>query len=85
MKYVIRILFIGILIMIATGYYYKNTNDHLTGDRWVGIGILVAAFVLMPLFIIHRWKGKRVEDYMLTKDNLKKMMDYDKEEKEKKE
>lgn len=80
MKNAIRILFIIVIIMISTGYYFKNTNNHLVGDRWVGLGILLAAFVLMPIFIIHRWKGKKVEDYMLNKENLKKMMDYDKED-----
>ena len=79
MKYVIRILFVVILVLIGTGYYFKNNNDHIVGDRWVGIGILLTAFVLMPVFIVYRWKGKKVNDYMLNKENLKKMMDYDKE------
>ena len=81
MKYVIRILFLAIIILVSYGYYLKNSGDHPTGDKWVGIGILGASFVLMPIFIYHRWKNKKVKDYMLTEENLKKMIDYDKDEK----
>lgn len=81
MKYVIRILFVIVVVLVSVGYYYKNTGDHLTGDKWVGIGILGASFILMPLFIYHRWKDKKVKDYMLTEENLQKMRDFTKEEK----
>ncbi len=81
MKYVIRILFIAIILLVSIGYYYKNSGDHVTGDKWVGIGILAASFVLMPLFIYHRWKDKKVKDYMLTEENLKKMKDFNSDKK----
>ncbi|MDY8136856.1 hypothetical protein [Aquimarina sp. 2201CG5-10] len=76
MKYVIRILFITIIILISVGYYFKNTGNHDTGDKWVGIGILATSFILMPIFIYHRWKNKKVKDYMLTEENLKKMKEF---------
>lgn len=76
MKYILKTLFIAIIIAVGIGYYYKNTGDHLTGDKMVGIGILAASFILMPLFIYHRWKGKKVKDYMLNEENLKKMRDF---------
>ncbi len=79
MKYIIKILFISIVILICIGYYFKNSGDHSTGDKLVGIGILVASFILMPIFIYHRWKNKNVKDYMLTEENLRKMKDYEKE------
>ncbi len=78
MKYIIKILFIAILILVCVGYYFKNSGDHITGDKLVGIGILAASFVLMPIFIYHRWKDKKVKDYMLTEENLNKMRDYGK-------
>ncbi|WP_103069805.1 hypothetical protein [Aquimarina sediminis] len=77
MKYIIRILFITIIILICIGYYFKNSGDHITGDKLVGIGILVSSFILMPIFIYHRWKNKKVKDYMLTEENLRKMRDYE--------
>ncbi|WP_074409502.1 MULTISPECIES: hypothetical protein [Aquimarina] len=77
MKYIIRILFIAIIILICVGYYFKNSGDHSTGDKLVGIGILASSFILMPIFIYHRWKNKKVKDYMLTEENLKKMREYE--------
>lgn len=79
MKYVIRILFIAVVAMVAIGYYFKNSGDHVTGDKWVGLGILATSFVLMPVFIYHRWKNKKVKDYMLTDENFKKMRDHEKD------
>lgn len=78
MKYIIRILFVAIVILVCVGYYFKNTGDHVTGDKFVGVGILAASFILMPVFIYHRWKNKKVKDYMLTEENLRKMREYEK-------
>ena len=80
MKYILKILFIGVIALVSIGYYFKNTGDHITGDKLVGIGILTASFVLMPIFIYHRWKNKKVKDYMLTEENLNKMRDYEKKQ-----
>lgn len=51
----------------------KSTGNELTGDRIVGIAVLSIAFILMPLFIFYRSKGKKFKDYMLTQENLDKM------------
>ena len=59
--------------MISFGYYFKNSGNHYKGDQWVGIGMLLATFILMPLFIYHRWKDKKVKNYMLTQENIEKM------------
>ena len=79
MKYFIKILFIAIVLSICVGYYYKNIGDHVTGDKFVGVGILISTFILMPVFIYYRWKNKNVKDYMLTEENLNKMKSYEKE------
>lgn len=73
MKRAIQILFFAILIAIGTGYYFKNSGDDLTGDRIIGIAVLASAFLLMPLFIYHRSRGKNIQNYMLTKENFEKM------------
>ncbi len=78
MKYIIRFLFITIVILVSVGYYFKNTGDHTTGDKLVGVGILATSFILMPIFIYHRWKNKKVKDYMLTEENIRKMNEYGK-------
>jgi len=37
--------------------------------------------VVFPLFSYYRWKGKDVKDYMLTKENLDKMRENQKNNK----
>ncbi|WP_378185792.1 hypothetical protein ACE939_11795 [Aquimarina sp. W85] len=76
MNYIIKLLFIIFAVLIAIGYYFKNSGDHITGDKLIGIAILLGSFVLMPVFIYHRWKNKKVQDYMLTSDNIQKMRDF---------
>lgn len=65
MKYIIRIILVTIIGSIGYGYYLKNTGA-TDGDKWVGIGVLLIAFVLMPLFIYHRYKNKNVKDYLMS-------------------
>lgn len=70
MKYIIRILFFIVLAFIGSGFYIKNTIGD-EGDKWVGIGVLISALVLMPIFLWHRYKNKKLEDYMFKFDNKK--------------
>ena len=65
MKYIIRIVLAAIIGLIGYGYYLKNTTIN-EGDKWIGIGVLLIAFVLMPLFIYHRYKNKNVKDYLMS-------------------
>ncbi len=70
-----KILGISILIAIGVGFYFRLNGDVLTGDRIIGISVLASAFVLMPIFLYVRWKGKRLKDYTLSEENMKKMKD----------
>lgn len=73
MKLVIKILFYIIIIAIATGTYYHFEGDIRRSEIIIGVSVLVSVFILMPLFLVHRWKGKKLSDYTLTKENLDKM------------
>ena len=74
MKYIITFVFIAICIAFITGFYFKATTEtQVMGERVIGLSVLATSFILMPLFIYHRWKGKKIEDYMLSKENLDKM------------
>ncbi|PTX45247.1 hypothetical protein C8P64_1239 [Christiangramia gaetbulicola] len=75
MKIFMKILGIAILIAIAVGFYFRINDDVLTGDRIIGIAVLVSAFILMPIFLAVRWRGKKLKDYTLSEDNMKKMRD----------
>ncbi len=75
MKLVIKTLAISILIAVGIGFYYRMNDDVILGDRIIGIAVLASAFVLMPIFLYVRWKGKKLSDYTLTKENMDKMRD----------
>ncbi|GHC42846.1 hypothetical protein [Ulvibacter litoralis] len=80
MKYFLPLLFIAVIILLAVGFYIKP-EDEATGHLLIGSAIVVGFFILMPSFIYHRWKDKNVKDYMLTKENIEKMQEYQKDKK----
>jgi hypothetical protein len=69
MKYLIGILTIIVFGSIVTGFVWDTEYS----QKLIGFGVLGLFFVVFPLFSYHRWKDKKVEDYMLTKENLQKM------------
>ncbi len=80
MRYFIIVLFIVVLIALGIGFYIK-LDDEATGNLIIGLTLMVSFFILMPLFIYHRWKNRSVKDYMLNKENIQKMQDYQKDKK----
>ena len=75
MKYFLTVLFFLVLIGLGLGFYMKSSNPG-TGEFLIGLSLVGGFFVLMPLFIYHRWKDKKVADYMLNRENIMKMHDY---------
>ncbi|MCY4560965.1 MAG: hypothetical protein OXC03_01340 [Flavobacteriaceae bacterium] len=62
------------------GFILINRGNS-AGSLVVGFSVLVKVFVLMPIFLYHRWNGKKLKDYTLTKENFDKMRKYSKENK----
>ena len=73
MKLLLRFLFIGILSCLGYGLYHKTQINFDEGERIIGFTVLTGAFVFLPLFLYHRWKGKRLKDYTLSEENFRKM------------
>ena len=63
MKYLLWLILIIVIGFIATGYYFKDIGDPKS-EAFIGIGVLIFAFIMMPLFIYHRYKGKDLSNYM---------------------
>lgn len=61
MKIILKSLLFIVLALIVYGFYMKNQNE--AGDKFIGFGVLILSFVLMPLFIYHRYKDKNLKDY----------------------
>lgn len=75
MNTIIKILAIIILVAIGVGFYYRINDNIILGDKIIGVAVLASAFILMPIFLYVRWKGKKLEDYTLSDKNIKKMKD----------
>tara|TARA_A200000113_G_C8779669_1_gene327133 strand:+ start:604 stop:843 length:240 start_codon:yes stop_codon:yes gene_type:complete len=77
MKIFLRIFFLALLTSLTIGFYIKTFENSQQGNKIVGFTVLGAAFVFMPIFLVHRWKGKRLKDYTLSKENLEKLRNSD--------
>jgi len=75
MKYLIILLFFISLIGGSIGFYIK-AEDPENGHLFIGLSIVLGFFVVMPLFIFHRWKNRSVKDYMLTRESIEKMREF---------
>ena len=73
MKILVKILSYIVFIGLFFGIFSKELLDDRLGDVIIGVSVLVGTFIFMPLFLAHRWKGKKLKDYTLSDENLKKM------------
>lgn len=62
LKTIVYIVFFIVIGTIATGYYIKPESPQ-DGEKIIGIGVLIFAFVLMPLFIYLRYTGRDLSHY----------------------
>ena len=65
MKLILRILLIFVLGFVIFGYATQHYTDN-NGKLYIGIGVMLFAFILMPLFVYHRYKN-RIEDFIDTR------------------
>ena len=64
MKFLLRTLLAIVFILWILGSYFYYTLDPRFA-KFIGFGVLILAFVLMPLFIYHQYKGKDLSKYSL--------------------
>jgi hypothetical protein len=62
MKIALRIILFLVIGLVVLGYFLKNIGNP-NGKIYIGFGILVLAFILMPLFIYSRYNG-RIGDFV---------------------
>ena len=73
MIFFLRVLFVFILSSLFYGIYHRSEFNFEEGERIIGFTVLGATFIFLPLFLYHRWNGKKLQDYTLSEENLKKM------------
>jgi|TARA_B110000014_G_scaffold89883_1_gene61789 hypothetical protein len=71
MKIFIYVLFTISLILIISGYIIEDINS----EKFIGGGTLLLFFIVIPLFLYYRWQNKKLKDFILDNEKLKKMKD----------
>ena len=71
MKIFIYVLFTISLILIISGYIIEDINS----EKFIGGGPLLLFFIVIPLFLYYRWQNKKLKDFILDIEKLKKMKD----------
>lgn len=79
MKFFNKILSYLVFISLIIGIVLKDTYNDQLGDIIIGFAVLIGTFVFMPIFLAIRWKGKKLKDYTLSDENLKKMREKSKD------
>lgn len=72
MKYLILFIVAASFTAIIYGFNIQEAQPVLA-NKCIGFGTVGIFLVAMPLFLIHYSKGKKMKDYMLTEENIKKM------------
>ena len=62
MKAVLTSILVIVIGFVAYGYYINGENLG-EGEKYIGIGVLILAFILLPLFVFHRYKNKDLRNY----------------------
>jgi len=73
LKKFLKFFFILQVLSIIIGFYYKGYFKSEIGDKIIGFSVLISVFIFMPLFLYNRWNGKKLKDYTLTEENIKKI------------
>ncbi len=78
MKYFIILIVIASLGCIIYGFSIHGEQVSL-GNKYIGFGTVGIFLLAMPLFLYKESRGKKMKDYMLTEENIKKMRGEDPE------
>jgi len=71
-KYIIVLVVITSFCAIIYGFNVQE-DDPLFANKCIGFGTVGLFLIAMPLFLIKESKGKKMKDYMLTEENIRKM------------
>lgn len=68
---VITILLVAVFIALAIGFYILYTGgDHVWAQKVIGGSTVFLFFVLMPAFLIVRYKDKKLKSFVWNPDDL---------------
>lgn len=71
-RYIIVFITLASCASIVYGFI-KLEVEPLIANKFIGFGTVGLFLIAMPLFLITASRGKKVKDYMLTDENIRKM------------
>ena len=71
-RYLVLLIVLASIGSIAYGFAITETAP-VDGNKYIGFGVVGLFLLAMPLFLISESRGKKMKDYMLTDDNIRKM------------
>ncbi|CAM1358558.1 conserved hypothetical protein [Tenacibaculum litopenaei] len=71
MQTLVKILFFIFVAWMLVGAYLLNTA-HPKAQVVMGLGVLFMAFILMPVFIYHRYRDGKYKKYIINNDTNNK-------------
>lgn len=74
LKHIILLIVLLSFGSIFYGFSIKEEEED-SANKYIGVGTIGLFLIAMPLFLFKESSGKNMKDYMLTKDNIKKMQD----------
>lgn len=83
MKYLISLILIASVTAIIYGVTIQE-EQLVLANKCIGFGTVGIFLIAMPLFLIRVSRGKKINDYMLTKENILKMQGKEQEPTDKK-
>ena len=72
MKYIISLIVLASFGAILYGFSIQKEELSLA-HKYIGFGTAGLFLLAMPLFLYKESKGKKMNDYMLTEKNIRKM------------
>lgn len=74
MKYLIILIVLASFTAIIYGFSVQEENL-VVANKCIGFGTVGLFLIAMPLFLVKHSKGKKMKDYMLTEENIRKIRD----------
>ncbi len=72
LKYIVTLIVLISLGLIIYGFSMPEVQEELA-NKYIGSGTLGLFLLAMPLFLYKESKHRKMKDYMLTEENVRKM------------
>ena len=76
LKHIVLLIVLASLAAIIYGFSLEEEHSQIA-NKYIGFGTVGLFLIAMPIFLIKESKNRKVKDYMLTEENIRKMQGKD--------